>query len=167
MISVLGIFAAEMATGKDAIEQLGLFAEPGRAGQSQTGRSTFAGLTAAGPMTLRSTRVAAASATVDEVPEPPPFNPSEQVGAMAPLGFFDPLGFTKVGDENGFRNLRAAELKHGRVAMVASIGALVQHSFKLPFAEGAKGTFGAVFSEGAMLGLPVLLLVVAMLEGAW
>lgn len=30
--------------------------------------------------------------------------------------FFDPLGFTAVGDERGFRKLRVSEIKHGRVA---------------------------------------------------
>merc|ERR1719468_1396951 len=47
-------------------------------------------------------------------PPPPPFDPSEQVGAMAPLGFFDPAGFAKLGDKEGFNNLRATEIKHGR-----------------------------------------------------
>lgn len=44
------------------------------------------------------------------------FDPSTQLGAMAPLGYFDPLGFCKKGDEATFRNLRASEIKHGRVA---------------------------------------------------
>jgi len=108
--------------------------------------------------------MAAADAVADTTP---PFNPAEQVGAMAPLGFFDPLGFTRVGDEEGFKMLRAAELKHGRVAMMASVGAVVQHFVKFPFAESAKGTFAAVFSEDAALGLPLLLLTAAALEGAW
>merc|ERR1712060_485108 len=77
------------------------------------------------------------------------------------------LQFAKVGDEAGFRQLRAAELKHGRVAMMASIGALGQHFVKFPFAETARGTFGAVFSPDAQLGLPLLFLVAAGLEGAW
>ena len=60
-------------------------------------------------------KVAPCAATVGETPTeqappPPPFNPAVEVGAMAPLGFFDPLGFCKIGDENGFRMLREAEL---------------------------------------------------------
>merc|ERR1719193_2551768 len=156
MLSVLGIFAAEMATGKDAVEQLGLFAVSGRSVQRGS-KASFAGQTASGQNGARS-RIRAAAAAVDEAPAP--FNPAGQVGAMAPLGFFDPLGFAKVGDEAGFRQLRAAELKHGRVAMMASIGALVQHFVRLPFAESARGTFGAVLKEEALL-------VAAMLEGAW
>merc|ERR1719281_773344 len=122
MISVLGIFAAEIATGKDAIQQFGLFAESGCAPSASSNRSSFAGRTSGGSVSRR--QVSAAVATIEEAPAPapPPFEPSAQLGAMAPLGFFDPMGFTKVGDEDGFRKLRASELKHGHVAMMASIG---------------------------------------------
>ncbi|CAE7232947.1 FCPA [Symbiodinium necroappetens] len=61
----------------------------------------------------------------EEAPKPPPFDPAKQVGAMAPLGFFDPAGFSKVGDKDGFQSLRAAEIKHGRVAMMAALGAVL------------------------------------------
>ena len=69
----------------------------------------------------------------------PAFDPSAQIGAMAPLGFFDPAGqelqlaveslcsfcfhlagFSKKGDEDGFRTLRAAEIKHGRALSEAA-----------------------------------------------
>jgi hypothetical protein len=48
-------------------------------------------------------------------------------GVQAPTGFFDPLGFAgeRFADVNPSW-LRAAELKHGRVAMLASTGWLVQ-----------------------------------------
>merc|ERR1719356_2146095 len=164
MISVLGIFAAEMMTGKDAMEQFGLSAVSDRAGRANSSRSSFVGSASAGP---RAARGSIATMATAEKATPPPFNPAEQVGAMAPLGYFDPLGFAKVGDEAGFRNLRAAELKHGRVAMMASIGAVGQHFVKFPFAETVRGTFGAVLSPETQLGLPLLLLVAAGLEGAW
>ena len=48
------------------------------------------------------------------------FQPSQQIGASEPLGFFDPLGFTAVDDEEGFRKLRASEIKHGRVLTAKS-----------------------------------------------
>jgi len=99
-----------------------------------------------------------AAAPAEEEEAPPPFDPAQQLGAMAPLGFFDPLGFCKVGDEEGFRNLRSAELKHGRVAMMASVGAVVQAL--LP-GEGPKG-LGAVAS--APEGLAALVLVSGALE---
>merc|ERR1711972_905800 len=113
-------------------------------------------------------RTSAAVATVDEVaPPPPPFSPSEQIGAMAPLGFFDPLGFTKVGDDKGFKKLRAAELKHGRVAMMASIGAVAQHFVKFPWAEGVKGTFGAMNTGEGVIGFVGLFAACGLLELAW
>ena len=41
---------------------------------------------------------------------------------QAPVGFFDPLGWSKDGDALRFRRRRASELKNGRVAMWAAIG---------------------------------------------
>lgn len=75
------------------------------------------------------------------------FEPAEQVGAMAPLGYFDPLGFCPSGDEQNFNILRAAEIKHGRVAMLASVGLLAQHFAKLPGVE--KSGIGALNSPNA------------------
>jgi hypothetical protein len=43
-------------------------------------------------------------------------------GASAPLGFFDPLGFTKDASQETINKYREAELKHGRVAMIACAG---------------------------------------------
>jgi len=49
-------------------------------------------------------------------------------GAVSPLGFFDPLGFTKDMELNGVKRFREAEIMHGRVAMMATIGYLVSES---------------------------------------
>jgi hypothetical protein len=46
-------------------------------------------------------------------------------GAISPLGFFDPLGFTKDKELNGVKRLREAEIMHGRVAMMATVGYLI------------------------------------------
>jgi hypothetical protein len=46
-------------------------------------------------------------------------------GALAPVGFFDPLGFAEKADENTMKRYREAELTHGRVAMLAAVGFLV------------------------------------------
>jgi len=46
-------------------------------------------------------------------------------GVTAPLGFFDPLGFTARADERLLQRYREAEVTHGRVAMLASVGFLV------------------------------------------
>jgi len=47
-------------------------------------------------------------------------------GATAPLKGFDPLGLATLGSDETFLWFRAAELKHGRVAMLATTGYLVQ-----------------------------------------
>lgn len=49
---------------------------------------------------------------------------SKEVGAMSPLGFWDPLNLTNDGDEELFKSLREVELKHGRVSMLAVCGYL-------------------------------------------
>jgi hypothetical protein len=46
-------------------------------------------------------------------------------GALAPVGFFDPLGFAEKADEPTMKRYREAELTHGRVAMLAAVGFLV------------------------------------------
>lgn len=94
----------------------------------------------------------------------PDFDPSIQVGAMAPLGFFDPIGFSNKGDLNGFRNYRAAELKHGRVAMMAALGAVVQHYVKFPGFESVPAGLGALTKEPGNIGFGVLLVVTGILE---
>ena len=49
-------------------------------------------------------------------------------GAVAPLGFFDPLGFSKNMDLDGVKRLREAEVIHSRVAMMATVGYLIGES---------------------------------------
>jgi hypothetical protein len=48
----------------------------------------------------------------------------KEVGAQAPLGFFDPLGLLANADETRFDRLRYVELKHGRISMLAILGHL-------------------------------------------
>lgn len=60
------------------------------------------------------------------------FDVTAQLGVTAPLGYFDPLGFCTLGDKVNFRKLRTSELKHGRVAMLASVGLVVQHFARFP-----------------------------------
>jgi hypothetical protein len=48
----------------------------------------------------------------------------DDIGAVAPLGYFDPLGLTTNGDQARFDRLRYVELKHGRIAMMAVVGYL-------------------------------------------
>jgi Chlorophyll A-B binding protein len=43
-------------------------------------------------------------------------------GALPPVGIFDPLGLGSKADGNTLKRYREAELTHGRVAMLASVG---------------------------------------------
>jgi len=48
-----------------------------------------------------------------------------ELGVQAPVGFWDPAGFTSDGDKTEFFRRRCVELKHGRVSMLACIGYIV------------------------------------------
>jgi len=50
----------------------------------------------------------------------------EMPGNTAPFGIYDPLGLATLGSESTLAWFRAAELKHSRVAMLATTGYLVQ-----------------------------------------
>lgn len=113
---------------------------------------------------LAARRAAAEAVAEAPPPPPPPFNPAIQLGVTAPLGYFDPLGFCKVGDYEGFHKLRCAELKHGRVAMLASIGTVFAHFVKLPGFQGVPAGLGSLGDGAAVLGLVTLLPVVGLLE---
>merc|ERR1712046_163946 len=83
-----------------------------------------------------------------------------ELGVQAPLGYWDPAGFSKDGDAEDFYKYREAEIKHGRVAMFATIGYITPEYFKLPgylstsiplkFADVPNGlaAFGKVPTEG-------------------
>jgi hypothetical protein len=48
-----------------------------------------------------------------------------ELGAQAPLGFWDPLGLLKDADQERFDRLRYVETKHGRIAQLAILGHIV------------------------------------------
>jgi len=56
-------------------------------------------------------------------------------GSCAPLGFFDPFGFTKDASPETIKKYREAELKHGRVAMLACAGMITADKWH-PFFGG-------------------------------
>mmetsp|Transcript_8656 Transcript_8656/g.11459 ORF Transcript_8656/g.11459 Transcript_8656/m.11459 type:complete len:205 (-) Transcript_8656:188-802(-) len=56
----------------------------------------------------------------------------KEIGVLAPIGFFDPLGLVSKGpygsDNENFRRYRELEIKHGRIAMAATLGMLTQET---------------------------------------
>ena len=63
-----------------------------------------------------------------------------ELGVIAPTGFFDPLGLSSNIDQEKFDFYRAAELKNGRAAMLAVIGYVTQEVYRFPgeIAPGVK-----------------------------
>eukprot|EP00566_Odontella_aurita_P000950 CAMPEP_0113537690 /NCGR_PEP_ID=MMETSP0015_2-20120614/6964_1 /TAXON_ID=2838 /ORGANISM="Odontella" /LENGTH=215 /DNA_ID=CAMNT_0000437209 /DNA_START=261 /DNA_END=908 /DNA_ORIENTATION=+ /assembly_acc=CAM_ASM_000160 len=71
------------------------------------------------------------------------------VGALPPVGFWDPLGFAEKADDALLKRYREAELTHGRVAMIAVIGFLVGEKV-----EGSSFLFDAQISGPAITHIP-------------
>lgn len=118
---------------------------------------------------------AARPVTLSEVapkasPPPRPFDPALQLGVTEPLGYFDPLGLwsicktREIGDERSFHKLRCAELKHGRVAMLATVGMVFQHYVQLPGFQTVPSGVKAALDPMGLRGELLLLSVVAYLE---
>lgn len=60
-------------------------------------------------------------------------------------GFFDPLGLSVDADDEKLFWYRSAELKHGRVAMVACLGVWIQGLWTIPgFTSSNKNAFTAI-----------------------
>jgi Chlorophyll A-B binding protein len=70
----------------------------------------------------------------------------KEVGAMTPLGFVDPLGWsTPATDQATFNLYREAEVRHGRVAMLAVTGWLTTAAgVRLPGMESVPYGFKAI-----------------------
>ena len=66
---------------------------------------------------------------------------SDRPGVIVPTGYFDPLNLAT--SEAKFEKFRAAELKHGRVAMLAVIGYVVPEFYRW----GGEINFGLKFAD--------------------
>ena len=133
-----------------------------------------AGIIALGAAGRRSQKVARAGVlTKDDqgcfrfdAPEPP-LVIEEQPGVTKPFGFFDPLGFSKgglmtfPGDSTGFKHLRAAEIKHGRFAMMASTGSLFAHFVKFPGFEDVPTGLAALSTDKGLEGFSLIMFLIA------
>ena len=74
------------------------------------------------------------------------FDPSAELGACPPLGYWDPFGMMAFQDEEKFRRNRELELKHGRICMVATIGMIVPDLFGR-FGGDLSPSMGLKFSD--------------------
>lgn len=89
-------------------------------------------------------------------------------GVLPPVGFFDPLGISQGNDENAIKKFREAELKHGRIAMLASVGILLAERFN-PLFDGKILGAGIYHFQQADQLLPyfwvIVLFAIALIEG--
>ena len=141
--------------------------------------TAIAATTAFAPTTTHSSKTVALQSTTEEVadipadiPQPTPavaaingWVPDETAkcyglpGSVAPTGYFDPLGFAQAGITlNEVKRNREAEVMHGRVAMMATVGYLVGEAFPGPF-----GLTGPANDQLAQLPTGVLPLLGAMI----
>ena len=109
MFAFLGIVSAEIYTGNSAIAQFA----------TAPVKASLAGGAFCGKSLAKSDR------TLQSRQSRRAFDGASLPGAVAPLGYFDPLGLS--GSQERFDKFRAAELKHGRVAMLAIMGAFAGH----------------------------------------
>merc|ERR1719491_1057213 len=72
---------------------------------------------------------------------------SNEIGAQPPLGFWDPMGFLQAEDQSQFDWIREAEIKHGRISMLATVGYLTTYTgVRIPGMEDVPTGF-AVFDK--------------------
>jgi len=94
-----------------------------------------------------------------------------EIGAQAPLGFWDPLGLLKDADQERFDRLRTVETKHGRIAQLAILGHLVttagvrlpgEIAYGVPFASVRNGL--AALSDIPAAGVAQIIAFIGLIE---
>ena len=97
-----------------------------------------------------------------------------EIGAQPPLGFWDPLGLLMNADQERFDYLRSAELKHGRVAMLAVLGHIIttkgdrlpgEIAFGVPFSSIRSGL--AAFEDIPAAGFWQVVGFIGLIELGW
>ena len=134
MFAWLGIVSAELYTGTSAVAQFAV--APKQVARASSG---FCGVSLARTRTSQRMSLSARRA----------FDGASQPGASAPLGYFDPLGLS--GTQERFDKFRAAEVKHGRVAMLAILGSFAAHwATPLNAGAGAAGFSSPIGEKGCV-----------------
>merc|ERR1712241_489807 len=118
--------AAEIANGRLAMMAIiGMFFQDGLTGSAWGDWALYT------DSPLRSGKMRPGFNTLPEF-EKPSTGFQGLLGDQPPLGFWDPVGFSKDGDLEKFKRRREVEIKHGRVCMLATIGYMVPEYVKLP-----------------------------------
>jgi len=155
-----------------AIRRVGQVSQSGgwSSGMSRSMRSTMAaavGGVAAWALSGKGRKAAAAPVAVRG------FDPSKEVGAMDPLGYWDPLSLMKEGfknpdgeykSEETFRWYRAAELKHGRISMMALVGLASASVTKFYGFEDVPDGWAALSTGPGGAGMGLIVLVAGIFE---
>ncbi|CAK9099696.1 Caroteno-chlorophyll a-c-binding protein (Fragment), partial [Durusdinium trenchii] len=89
-----------------------LEAAPGKTASLAVAGVAVAALTASGRKALGSIKPQLVTLSAFE----------NELGVQAPVGFWDPAGFTADGSVENFKRRRQTELKHGRISMLATMG---------------------------------------------
>jgi hypothetical protein len=94
-----------------------------------------------------------------------------EIGAQAPLGFWDPLNLLADADQDRFERLRYVEVKHGRISMLAIVGHIVTAAGirlggdiapGLPFSQMKAGL--AAFDTIPAAGIAQIILFIGAIE---
>eukprot|EP00529_Nitzschia_sp_RCC80_P028988 CAMPEP_0113500466 /NCGR_PEP_ID=MMETSP0014_2-20120614/32346_1 /TAXON_ID=2857 /ORGANISM="Nitzschia sp." /LENGTH=332 /DNA_ID=CAMNT_0000394809 /DNA_START=175 /DNA_END=1173 /DNA_ORIENTATION=- /assembly_acc=CAM_ASM_000159 len=88
-------------------------------------------------------------------------------GAIAPTGFFDPLGFARQGlPLNDAKRLRESETQHGRVAMLAIVGYFVQENIMNNIGGGPFSISGPANDQLQQVPLPAFVFLTVSIAAA-
>merc|ERR1712157_580726 len=69
-----------------------------------------------------------------------------------------------MGDEEKFKDFRAKELKHGRLAMMGAVGMLTQSIVQVPGMEGVPKNVSAIANGNGLVGGVAIFAIIGLLE---
>ena len=93
------------------------------------------------------------------------FDVRQLAGVSSPLGFWDPAGFSQDVSEGKIRFYREVEIKHGRLAMLSSVGFVVAEQFHPLFGGEVDVPSYVAFQETPLLSFwPTVVVPIAIIE---